>query len=581
MLLAEFCRKSIFERFFMKTKHFWLFLSAFLLLNITGLFGALFMGDSALYACISKSFVSSHNWWDIYVNGQDWLDKPHFPFWLCALSMQLFGVNTFAYKLPSVLLFFLALYYTYRLSSLFYNRKVARLAVLILASSVHIVVSNNDVRAEAMLLPLIIGAVYHLFLLNQKFSWRNLLLAALLSAFAVMTKGIFVLIIIYSAVLCHLWFMKKLHELRLWKWILFSLLVLLFISPELYALYAQFDLHPEKTVFGQTHVSGLRFFFWESQFGRFVNSGPIRGHGDPFFFLHTLLWAFAPWAIVAFMALGNNMRKLLRGKKISEYITLYGFLVMFVIFSISRFQLPHYTNILFPFLAILCAKYIVAQSKDRWFVKTLAVSQWIYAGIYLLVLGLIIYFFRAENWLLTVLLLMATAVAVFYMYRNFKSGAYRSIYVSMLFTLLFLLYLNWVFYPSLLQYQSASNASKFANTYCAQQTVVNQAKDPLLDFGLKAKVLYMGDSLSNLQASDHKGKLLYYANQQFVDTLQAMGVPYHEVKRLDGFRVTKLKREFFYYKSRTQSLSPMYLIELVEPHSPIALSSINIIHKVK
>jgi len=64
------------------------------------------MEDSALYAQISKSFVTTHNWWDIYVNGHDWLDKPHFPFWICALSMQIFGINAFAYKLPSLLFFY-------------------------------------------------------------------------------------------------------------------------------------------------------------------------------------------------------------------------------------------------------------------------------------------------------------------------------------------------------------------------------------------------------------------------------------------------------------------------------------------
>ena len=34
----------------------------------------------------------------------------------------------------------------------------------------------------------------------------------------------------------------------------------IFILPELYCLYAQFDAHPEKMVFGQTGVSGLNFF---------------------------------------------------------------------------------------------------------------------------------------------------------------------------------------------------------------------------------------------------------------------------------------------------------------------------------
>jgi len=35
---------------------------------------------------------------------------------------------------------------------------------------------------------------------------------------------------------------------------------ILFITPELFCLYIQFDRHPEKILFGHTSVSGIRFF---------------------------------------------------------------------------------------------------------------------------------------------------------------------------------------------------------------------------------------------------------------------------------------------------------------------------------
>src|SRR5262249_55111305 len=87
------------------------------------------------------------------------------------------------------------------------------------------------------------------------------------------------------------------------RWWGTALVILVGLTPELYCLYAQFDAHPDKLVFGQTGVSGLRFFFWDSQFGRFLNTGPIRGHGTPWFFLHTTLWAFWPWSGVLALAL--------------------------------------------------------------------------------------------------------------------------------------------------------------------------------------------------------------------------------------------------------------------------------------
>ena len=85
---------------------------ALVAVNATGLFNEVFTGDSALYATISKSLVESGNYADLYVQGEAWLDKPHFPFWMCALSFNIFGINTFAYKLPFLLFFLIGLFYT-------------------------------------------------------------------------------------------------------------------------------------------------------------------------------------------------------------------------------------------------------------------------------------------------------------------------------------------------------------------------------------------------------------------------------------------------------------------------------------
>jgi hypothetical protein len=85
------------------------------------------------------------------------------------------------------------------------------------------------------------------------------------------------------------------------------LLTVIFTIPEIYALYIQFDLHPEKVVFNKQHVSGIKWFLWDSQFGRFTNDGPItRKQGDVFFFIHTLLWAFAPWCLLFYYAALNR-----------------------------------------------------------------------------------------------------------------------------------------------------------------------------------------------------------------------------------------------------------------------------------
>ncbi len=71
--------------------------------NCSGLGIPILGPDGALYASIAKTMVQRHNYLELFVQGHDWLDKPHFPFWLTALSFRLFGFQTWAYKLPAIL----------------------------------------------------------------------------------------------------------------------------------------------------------------------------------------------------------------------------------------------------------------------------------------------------------------------------------------------------------------------------------------------------------------------------------------------------------------------------------------------
>ena len=310
----------------------------------------------------------SGNYWELTYDGLDWLDKPHFPFWVTAASFKMFGVNAVAYKLPAILFTLLALYYTYRLTRELYNRETALLAVLILACAEHLIISNNDVRAEPILTGLIIASIYHYHRLIQSYRWTSLLWASLFAALAVMTKGLFTLIPIFGAVGGEILFKRKFRLILSTRWILSLALITLFVTPELYALYHQFDSHPEKIVFGRSGVSGIRFFLWDSQFGRFFNTGPIKGSGDPFFFVHTLLWAFIPWSMAMYYAFVKKIiRNIRKVNQEAEFYTISGSVLALLVFSLSGFQLPHYTNIIFPLLAILTADGIHRMSLRREF----------------------------------------------------------------------------------------------------------------------------------------------------------------------------------------------------------------------
>ncbi len=373
---------------------------------------------SAYYGSIAKHIAVSNNWSDLMLSNQDWLDKPHFPFWITAASFKIFGVNSFAYILPGFLFNLLGAYYTYRLTLyLYHNTNLALLSTVIYLTIFHLMISSIDVRAEAYLLGELMPAVYYWLNYDRKFSLKFLLLGAIFTGLALMTKGIFVIITIISGLLCLWAYEKRLINIILPKWWLALGLSLVFAIPELIALYLQFDLHPEKVIFGHTHVSGIRWFFIDSQFGRFFGTGPIMTTNPmPYhqlFFLHTFLWAFLPWSFIYPLAIYFSIRYFKQqsvNERNNTVLLLGYFWISFIMFSITSFQVDHYTNIIFPFAAIMCAKllYDLRETRHKLFIfqQGIAILMLVLIGI---LIGLLF-----KGWILIgFVLLEIIAVLVF------------------------------------------------------------------------------------------------------------------------------------------------------------------------
>src|ERR1700753_3165216 len=89
----------------------YLFIGMAVLVNFSGLFVPIIGPDGTLYASIAKTMVLHHDYINLYAFGTDWLDKPHFPFWVTALFFKLFGIGTWQYKLPGILFLLMGAYY--------------------------------------------------------------------------------------------------------------------------------------------------------------------------------------------------------------------------------------------------------------------------------------------------------------------------------------------------------------------------------------------------------------------------------------------------------------------------------------
>jgi hypothetical protein len=355
-----------------------------------------------------------------------------------------------------------------------------------------------------------------------------------------MTKGIFAVIPIGGAIIGHLLLVGQWKQLFQVRWFAAIFLTLLFITPELYTLWLQFDTHPEKIVFGETGVSGIRFFFWDSQFGRFFNTGPIKGKGDLSFFIHTTLWAFLPWSILLFIAIGQRFSKF--RKPGLEWYSFFAAMLAFFLFSLSRFQLPHYMNIVFPFFALLTADYLLrvktSTSLQRILTLQTTLTVLLFAGGFLLQM-----FYEPARWGWIVLALGVLGV-ILLVPTNKSLITRRIITASATGIIAINLYLFWVLYPDLLRYQSGSEVAFLANKrYPGVPIVQYKHSASALEFYSKAPLVKI-DTLSSLDTLP-RPILLLTPNVAVQDT-SGLGplhiFPEFRISRLNGKFINKKRR---------------------------------------
>ncbi len=395
------------------------------------------------------------------------------------------------------------------------------------------------------------------------------MLGALLTGCALMTKGLFVGVPIGAGLVAHWFLTGQGRELLKFRWYAAVGLSLLFTLPEIYCLNLQFDQHPEKLVFGQTGTSGIRFFLWDSQFGRFFNTGPIKGAGDKFFFVHTLLWAFLPWSLPLYAAVGQVLAGLLRRRPgvLPEYVSLGSGLATFVLFSLSGFQLPHYLNIVFPFYAVLTAQFLVSRTPA-------GLRRWIIGQTILgvLIISLLLSLLRVAQPAQSGAALGWVTVITFATFSWFRRNDLPALLGRMVGTMAVLAgVLNGFLYPTFGQYQAGMVAAQSINarpTLSRRLTVLYEpGTGPgtgsfwTYEFYADGPVRYARTD-SVLRRQLEQGPVRVFTTTQFADSLASRGFTVRRIAAYPYYHITKLTYPFLNRTTRPQTLQSYVLTEM-------------------
>lgn len=524
--------------------------------------------DASQYASIAREMLERGDYLHVTNRYADYLDKPPLLFWLSALSFKIFGISNFAYKLPSLLFALLGIFSTYKLGKLLYSEKTGMLAALMFASCQAMFLITNDIRTDTILTGAIIFSIWNIAAFNQSGKLTSFFAGFIGIALAMLAKGPIGLMVPVLAFGSHFILKRERKNIFRWQWLLGLLVVATLLSPMLIGLYQQFDMHPEK------NISGVRFYLWDQSFGRltgdnpFINSQEKPQQTDPFFFVHSFLWAFLPWSLFFIFGYWEKMKTLFLNKfslkENEEAITTGGFTLVFIAMSLSDYKLPHYIFIILPLAAIISADYILQtfeNTEKKKLQRIFSITQTIITAlIWLIILTICIYFFPIKSVLLWLCLIVFVGLTVSLSFK--KSEPFQKIIVVSLITMIGANFmLSTHFYPTLLTYQSTNAAGRFAESknILKEQFVCFLSGGHSLDFYCRRIVPWI-QSPSAIEEKKETGDVWVFTNEEGKKEIEKSNINPDTIISYEDYGVTSLSLPFLIPEQRESVLRKRYLL---------------------
>lgn len=504
--------------------------------------------DASQYAGISAEMVQTKSYLEVKEFHEDYLDKPPLLFWLSSVGISLFGSNNFGYKIASFVFLLFSLYSLYRFTRLYYSEKVAKNALLILATSQSYFLMTNDVRTDALLTSFVISSIWLFTEYFENRKLKYLIFGSVFIGLGMLSKGPIALIAILFPLGINLMYQKKWKDVFNWHWLLVIFIVSVLLIPMSYGLYTQFDSHPEKG------KSGLYFFYWLQSFGR-ITGESTWDNGSPWhFFLGSSIWDYFPWIFPLYFSLFFTIKKVFSNVKVPEIISLVGLVGVFTMLSLSKYKLPHYVFVTFPFASVLTSIYLSNLDSKKW--KIWFTIYYVLGILFLLILLVYpILFFREFNLMLLICILIQFLIL-------FVIKKQREESIGKLFSCVMIinLFLSFVFYPKLLTFQADSMAAKWAVENIKNEKIYLYEK-PSHSFNFYSKNPF-NTVINQQELKKVITPCWIYIEDEKIENIKNLKFKIIENKEFDSYPITRLKLNFLLSNSRENELHKKHLIKI-------------------
>ncbi len=525
--------------------------------------------DSSQYAEISRQMFESGNYFQIQLDGKDYLDKPPLLFWLSSISYKLFGISEFTFRLPSFLFSLIGVYGTYIIGKELYNKRAGKYAALMFMTTLASFMVNIDVRTDTILIGSVTLATAKFIQYRIYSRWSDLIVSFFFIGLAMCSKGPIGLMIPVIAIGTEILFKKDLKSVLDWKLIVGLFVTFITILPLLIGLYYQWDMHPEKELYGQNNISGVRFFLWDQSFGRITGSNPFVNQmkevqtNDPTYFIHTLLWALLPWTLLGFTGLFKNISCIVKKIKLNEYYTIGAIIIPIIILSFSSFKLPHYIFICLPFLCVIGANYFIIKHDQKWIKYSQTIIMFIFVFAIVILLA---YSFPTRSILPWAILLIAGVIMLLYFLK--KLNLTSQITLISLSAIMIHLIIYTQFYPILLDHDSGRKAGLDLIDLKQNKTLSydmnrNDQNWKTLSYSLefysrsRNKMIF---KISRLKKYKNKNYWIYTSEDEMIELKNLKWIK--KIKKYNHIYTSRINLNFFNPEKRSEMIENKYLIKI-------------------
>ncbi len=531
----------------------------YLLVNVPGIYIPVVI-NAAKYAQVGREILDNNDWINLTIASDAYDQKPPLLFWIAASVFSVFGLSIKVYKTIMLLISLIGIFGTYRLGKLLYDKKTGILAALFWATCLGYVHFHNDIHTDALLVVTVILAIWQYAEHYKNGKEYQFYLGTLFVGLSMLTKGPIGLVIPATAVGSHLLLKRDFKNIINYRWIISIPIIAIIILPALWGLFNQFGLE------------GIKFYFWTNNMGRITGSYHGR-NTDLFYYLHTGLYMFAPWAIFSFMSIILEIREKIQKKwnftKNDEFFILGGILFYFIIFSIARNKNPHYMQPILPLMSLLSAKWVFKVFDTNKYKKVKKI-----AGTLNLILGILIwpaiaflvgYALPEKRPVIWIIIILLASCFIYILTR--KKSLYNQIAYLLIAITALLFTLNTSILPQMTKFHSSFEACEDFNKYAKEN-------EKLHIFTIQARYwdifLYSknyGRYIITKEDYEHINPPVndwIFSSPEGVDQLKKMNIEFDVVNTYNHRSLSRVTPKFINPKTRESSLRKSYLLKIKE-----------------